>query len=95
MGGSQRPQAHSALPPSCWYVISPYLQLLKQEVPDDCFTSQAVHTPFLPSCPLLAGEGGPEEGPGGWGSVLNQAARWLSTHIPWLARLTESAVWTR
>lgn len=42
-----------------------------------------------PPAPSLLGEGGPPEGPGGGGSL------WLSAHIPSLAHLPESAVWTR
>lgn len=50
--------------PLRWHVISPYLQLLLQEVPHDCFISQGVHTPFLPSFPSVLVEGDPQQGSG-------------------------------
>lgn len=67
--------AHSALPPPRVGHF-PHLHLLPQEVPHDCFISQGVHTPFLPS------PAPPRRALGGWGAVLNQAPRWLSPASP-------------
>jgi hypothetical protein len=66
------------------------MQKLPQEVPDDCFISQGIHTLFLPCLVLPAGEGRPQDSQAAmhWEkrTLLDKAHGSLSPHIPFPVR---------